>query len=75
MLIFVANQLGIDPKLFGDCAHRAATRREHSLNGLGVLQARLWQSHTCAGLRLVYDCYNSPHLRVTVLPAAVVAWE
>lgn len=46
-----------------------------SLYGLGVLQGRLWQSHTCAGLRLVRDCYNSPHLRVTVLPAAVVAWE
>jgi hypothetical protein len=31
MLAFVANQVGADPKLFGDYAHRAETRREHLL--------------------------------------------
>ena len=37
MLAFVANQVGADPKLFGDYAHRAETRREHLLE----LQPRL----------------------------------
>ena len=31
MLTFVANQVGVDPKLFADYAHRAETRREHLL--------------------------------------------
>lgn len=31
MLTFVANQVGADPKLFEDYAHRAETRREHLL--------------------------------------------
>jgi hypothetical protein len=31
MLAFVANQVGADPKLFGNYAHRAETRREHLL--------------------------------------------
>ena len=31
MVAFVANQLGIDPRLFGDYPHRAETRREHLL--------------------------------------------
>ena len=37
MVAFVANQVGADPKLFGDYAHRAETRREHLLE----LQQRL----------------------------------
>jgi len=37
MLAFIARQLGIDPKLFADYAHRAETRREHLLE----LQQRL----------------------------------
>jgi hypothetical protein len=37
MLAFVANQVSADPKLFGDYAHRAETRREHLLE----LQPRL----------------------------------
>ena len=41
MLAFVANQVGADPKLFDDYAHRAETRREHLLE----LQPRLRLRH------------------------------
>jgi len=40
MLAFVANQVGADPKLFGDYAHRAETRREHLLELLQYLRLR-----------------------------------
>ena len=37
MLAFAASQVGVDPKMFGEYAHRAETRREHLLE----LQHRL----------------------------------
>ena len=40
MLAFVANQVGADPKLFGDYAHRAETRREHLLELQQYLRLR-----------------------------------
>jgi hypothetical protein len=40
MLAFVANQVGGDPKLFGDYAHRAETRREHLLELQQYLRLR-----------------------------------
>jgi hypothetical protein len=40
MLAFVANQVGADPKLFGDYAHRAETRREHLLELRQYLRLR-----------------------------------
>ena len=39
LLSFVASQLGIDPILFGDYAHRAETRREHLIE-LQMLRCR-----------------------------------
>ena len=40
MLSFVASQIGIDPLLFGDYAHRAETRREHLLELQKLLRLR-----------------------------------
>ena len=40
MLAFVANQVGADPKFFGDYAHRAETRREHLLELQQYLRLR-----------------------------------
>ncbi|HJU16762.1 MAG TPA: DUF4158 domain-containing protein [Stellaceae bacterium] len=40
MLTFVANQVGADPKLFEDYAHRAETRREHLLELQQYLRLR-----------------------------------
>jgi TnpA family transposase len=50
MLAFVANQLGVDPKLFGDYAQRAETRREHLLELqllLGLRSFRLADWRAC----------------------------
>jgi TnpA family transposase len=40
MLAFVANQVSADPKLFGDYAHGAETRREHLLELQQYLRLR-----------------------------------
>ena len=40
VLAFVANQVGVDPKLFGDYAHRAETRRDHLLELQQYLRLR-----------------------------------
>ncbi len=40
LLLFVANQLGIDPALFGDYARRHQTRREHSVELQALLGLR-----------------------------------
>src|SRR5271155_1144643 len=40
MLAFVANQVGVDPKLFGNYAKRAETRREHLLELQQCLRLR-----------------------------------
>jgi TnpA family transposase len=50
MLAFVAKQLGADPKLFDDYAHRAETRREHLLElqqRLGLRSFRLADWRAC----------------------------
>ena len=39
-LLFVANQLGIDPALFGDYARRDQTRREHAVELQALLRLR-----------------------------------
>jgi hypothetical protein len=39
-LLFVANQLGIDPALFGEYARRDQTRREHAVELQGLLGLR-----------------------------------
>jgi Domain of unknown function (DUF4158) len=39
-LLFVANQLGIDPALFGEYARRNQTRREHAVELQGLLGLR-----------------------------------
>jgi hypothetical protein len=40
MLAFVAQQIGIEPALFGEYAHRAETRREHVIELQKVLRLR-----------------------------------
>jgi hypothetical protein len=50
MLAFVASQVGIDPELFGEYAHRAETRREHLLElqkFLHLRSFRLGDWRTC----------------------------
>jgi TnpA family transposase len=50
MLAFVANQVGADPKLFEEYAHRAETRREHLLElqqNLGLRSFRLADWRAC----------------------------
>jgi len=50
VLTFIANQVGTDPKIFGDYAHRAETRREHLLElqqYLGLRSFRLADWRAC----------------------------
>jgi TnpA family transposase len=58
MLAFGANQVGADPKLFGDYAHRAETRREHLLElqqYLRLRSFRLADWRACLNQRRVGD--------------------
>lgn len=54
MLVFIANQIGVDPALFGDYARRGETRREHlielqKLLALGSFRLADWRASLQVG--------------------------
>jgi hypothetical protein len=87
MLAFVASQVGIDPELFGEYAHRAETRREHLLELQKLLHLRSfrlgdWRSCLQIGANAAWATDRGEpivsamlaHLRAVnvVIPAAAV---